>query len=98
MALREAAEQGHIPAQCRLAGMYLNGTDVEKDDQQAFFWFQKAAEQGDALGQYNLAVMCFKGRGINKDNQKAIFWCKKAALQGYRAAEEALLKIGVEWL
>lgn len=93
----EAAEQGYVPAQCRLAGMYLNGTGVEKDDQQAFSWFQKAAEQGDASGQYNLAVMCFKGRGINQDNKQAIFWCKKAALQGYRAAEEALLKIGVEW-
>lgn len=78
----------------RLASMYLSGTHVDQNDQEAIAWFKKAAEQGDVAGQYNLAVMCFKGRGINQDKEQA---CKKAASQGHQAAQEALSKLGLDW-
>lgn len=36
--IKKSAEQGFIPAQFFLAEMYLNGTGVEKDVKQAFYW------------------------------------------------------------
>ena len=48
-ALREAAEDGDLDAQYRLGRSYYYGDDgAPKDEEKAFYWFQKAAE-GDSI-------------------------------------------------
>lgn len=44
--LTKAALQGNAPAQYNLGRMYQWGKGVEKDLQQARFWFQKAIDNG----------------------------------------------------
>lgn len=46
MGLTKAALQGNAPAQYNLGRMYQWGKGVEKDLQQARFWFQKAIDNG----------------------------------------------------
>ncbi len=70
--------------------MYDNGKGVERDYEQARFWFQKTAEQGHASAQTYLAVMHEYGHGVTKNYKKAIEWYKKAAEQGHVTAQNNL--------
>jgi len=84
--LTKSAEMGFVRAQAELAKIYAQGmdtpgTDIKKDDQKAFFWFQKAAEQGHAASQMNLADLYAQGRGTDQDYKQAIDWYRKAAEQ-----------------
>jgi TPR repeat protein len=45
---RLAAEQGYAQAQANLAGFYLDGFGVPRDDKQAAELARKASEQGNA--------------------------------------------------
>ena len=80
----EAAEQGHVGAQC-LAGMcYRFGAGVPQNAAKAVEWFTKAAEKEHAEAQFNLG-MCFEegGIGVTKDLRKALEYYTKAAEQGH---------------
>ena len=44
--LRRAADQGHAQAQYTLGLMYLKGSGVAKDEQEAVVWIRRAADQG----------------------------------------------------
>lgn len=43
----QAAHNGDLRAQARIAGMYLYGAGIPKDYIKAFAWFDLAAAQGD---------------------------------------------------
>ena len=43
----KAAKQGHADSQFSLGYMYYYGTGVDKDRQEAIYWFKKAAENGN---------------------------------------------------
>jgi hypothetical protein len=88
--VRQLAEKGDPSAQYNLGVMYHNGRGVEKDEVEAFKWYQKAAEQGDADAQNNLGVMYANGRGVEKDEVEAVKWYQKAAEQGDAAAQTNL--------
>lgn len=90
---RQAAQQGQAIAQSLLAGCYLYGKGIAKDEAQAVAWFRKPAEQGLALGQFGLGVMYAEGKGIAKDETQAVAWYRKAAEQGYAPAQEALRRL-----
>ncbi|MDO5297564.1 MAG: hypothetical protein Q4F00_13225 [bacterium] len=45
---RKWAVQGDAYAQKNLGDCYIQGKGVEKDQQQAVYWYRKAAEQGHA--------------------------------------------------
>lgn len=83
---KQAAEQGEARAQSSLASMYYNGLGVQKDYEQALYWYTKAAEQGLASAQYTLGLMYAEGKGAPKDNAKALYWYTKAAEQGHPEA------------
>lgn len=78
----EAAESGDVDAQSSLAFMYAKGEGTERNDAEAFKWFNKAAEQGDSISQFNLGVMYAKGRSVEQDYCEAFEWYLKAAEQG----------------
>ncbi len=49
-----AAENGFATAQVNLAECYKKGKGVEKDLDEAIYWYQKAAKQGNEMGQQGL--------------------------------------------
>lgn len=77
---RKAAEQGHAIAQCTLAGFYLAGIGVERDDRLASQWFRKAAEQGIGEAQFHLALLLIAGADDSRasDFTEAVMWLQKA--------------------
>lgn len=75
---REAAEQGHAPAQSRLAYVL----DKAEENEEALAWYRKAAEQGDAQGQFGLGQMIAVGEGTGKDPATGLAWILRAAGQG----------------
>ena len=93
---RKVVEQGQshvIEAQYCLGCFYYDGEGVEKDYQQAIYWYGKAAEKGHVMAQYLLGECYFNGIGIAVDYQQAIYWYKKAASQRYMPAINRLTQI-----
>jgi TPR repeat protein len=88
--LVQHAEAGDRDAQISLGYLYYTGTGVDRDEQQAFYWYLMAAEQGDALAQYFLGDRYYYGRGVSVDYQEASKWYRKAAEQGYDLAQSRL--------
>lgn len=55
--LRQAAENGHVPAQANLGSAYLKSeASNENTWNDAVFWLKKAAQSGDELAELNLAL------------------------------------------
>lgn len=82
---KQAAEQGHVDAQYRLALYFHYG----KKNNQAFYWCKMAAEQGLPMAQYTLGSY-YCGVGVVADTRKSIFWREKAFENGVLAAGEIL--------
>lgn len=80
--LHTKAEQGDATAQLYLAGRYLSGKGVIKNEVEAYNWFKKSAEQGDAKAQYGLGLCYFTGTGVVQNTAEAVKWWQKAAEQG----------------
>ena len=68
---KDAAENGVVLAQYKLAEMYFIGETGSQDYENAFKWFKKAAEQGLVEAQYNTAVCYADGLGIKKSSAEA---------------------------
>ena len=66
-----------------LGYMYDNGYGLNKNYEQAVYYYRKAAEGGHPFGQYRLGWMYDTGNGVEKDYQQAVNWYRKAAEQGY---------------
>ncbi len=59
-------------AQYHLGQRYALGTGVEKNDQEAAYWFRRAADCGHAEAQRNLAFAYLHGRGVPKNEAEGI--------------------------
>lgn len=77
------ANEGDKFAQKKLARMYERGDKIEKDYEQAAFWYLNAAKQGDAKSQQKLGDFYEKGLGVPQDYNQAAYWYKQAALNEY---------------
>lgn len=87
----QAAELGHIRAQCCLGIMYEQAIGVEYSDEKALYWFREAAELGDSQAQYLLGGKILRqSKGSEAECLKAIEWYQKAAEQNYIPAQKAL--------
>jgi uncharacterized protein len=82
-ALRQAADRGSMMDQAVLGNLYLHGTGITQDYQQAFYWINRAAQQGGAFAQHDLGYMFHNGYGVSRDYQQAARWYHKAANQGF---------------
>ena len=86
-ALLEKAQKGDPNAQFKIAKIYDEGFEVEKDYTEAVKWYRKAAEQGNDTAQCNLGVCYQYGQGVSKDLVEAVKWYRKAAEQGCDTAQ-----------
>lgn len=73
----EAAEQGDLVAQMRLAEALSHD-----DATQAVYWYRKAAKQGSASAMFSLGVQYEKGEGVGKNYGLAAYWYRSATEQG----------------
>ena len=65
--------------------MYRKGEGVDKDFEQAFYWYERAANQNFAPAQTSLAYIYLyrKGEGEDEDLEQAFDSYEKAVSQGY---------------
>lgn len=85
-------EGGDKKAQLLLGLMYDNGLGVERDVQQAAYWYRRAAEQGLPRAQFNLGLMYESGEGVSADRQASLTWVRRSAEQGYAEAQDKLAR------
>ena len=90
--IRQSAEQGDAKAQAKLGAMFLLGSGVEKDGQQAAEWLLKSANQGNIEAEVIIAAMYDSGLGVKNDVKMATKWYEKAAAQGNTTAMAILGK------
>ena len=85
--LRKQAEAGDAFAQLNLGATYDNGLGVERDVEQALYWYQQAAERGLAEAQFNLAHLLVEQE---ISSVAAAEWMQMAAEQGMPDAQYLL--------
>ena len=88
--LTKAADNQVTEAQIELGNLYFNGTEVERDYEQAAYWLEFAASSGDPDAQYLLGRLFQKGWGVARDKSVAVMWYRRAANQGHREARKRL--------
>ena len=86
-ALRRDADAGDVEAMRDLADMYLNGSGVGRDPDEAVRWLRLAADQGDAVAQNDLGYLYSEGIGVDQDQAEAVRWFRLAADQGEAVAQ-----------
>ncbi len=91
----------HINWQAAAKGMighfYMNGTEVEQDDEQAFNWYKESVSYGIEDGlmgaiQWRLGTCYYNGEGTKLDNDQALYWFEKAVANGCKLADPWLEK------
>lgn len=74
---KKASQNGSKEAQYNLACLYIDGVDIDLDEEedekeeQAFICFEKSAEQGFIKSKFCLALCYEHGIGVEEDKQKA---------------------------
>jgi len=89
----KAALKGNINAQFDLAMMYGTGSEVRKDERQAFNWLHKSAFNGHLEATYLMGVSFKQGTGVRVQKELARYWFKKAAKAGHPKAMFQLAQI-----
>lgn len=75
---RMAAENGMAAAQCRLGEYYHNAIGVDKDMEQAEYWYKQSANQGNPNACDYLGVICFN----RKDYSGSLHYAQEALKNG----------------
>ena len=73
-------------AQFNLGTMYDNGEGVDKDEFQAFNWYQLAAKRGHSKSQYQLGLKYKLGSGVTKSYIYSYLWLDIASKKGNKKA------------
>ena len=74
--LIQAGESGHAMAQCNVGVMYMSGTIVKKDINEAIKWLALAAEQREEVASLHLTELLYK----RKDKEEALRWAIKGGV------------------
>lgn len=77
--LLQEATSGNSHAQHILGILYLTGTKVEKDAEEALAWIQKAAALDHPIASYNLGVIYLRNLKNKESLRQALFWLQKSA-------------------
>ncbi len=90
--LRQEAEGGDVPSQEALSDLYLGapGSQVARNDAEAFHWARAVAERGTAAAQHRVGWMYESGMGTARDYGEAMRWYRKAAAQGLAASANSV--------
>lgn len=89
LALRFAAERGHLKAASKLGEMYANGIGVKKDVAEAIKWYEKGANEYDLEDIDNLVTLCGLYRedlGEVVSYSKALEYCQRAGQYAWPSA------------
>jgi serine/threonine protein kinase len=84
--LRKAADLGDSRAMQELGEMYMEGSVVDKNDEEAAKWFRKGADKGNTAAMLYLGGMYRLGNGVEQSDTDAANWFRKAADAGNSAA------------
>jgi serine/threonine-protein kinase len=87
------AQQGNMPAQLALAGMFEKGHGTAADATTAAGWYRKAADAGSADAAFRLATMLEEGRGVDKNTAEAANYYQQAARRGSAPAMRAIARM-----
>ena len=79
--------QGLAEAQVALASMYLVGSGVQEDRDEAMRWLRRAAEQGNPDGQFALGNSYADGVTLPQNGAEGVRWLRLAADQGHLYAQ-----------
>lgn len=80
--LKPLAESGDPNSQKIMGIMFDYGQGVDKDPQQALYWYKLSARQGDPAVQYQVGAKYFRGDGVKQDYDEAVKWWEMAAQGG----------------
>lgn len=78
--LEKAVFLNYEPAIDELAGLYLSGEGVEKNESKALHYYIQAAHLGYGPSQFNCGIMYKLGLGTDKDAMKAYLYLALASL------------------
>ena len=70
-----------------LQNILVDYRDVEKDVENALFWYLRAAKKDSALSQHCIGMMYLNG-DLYKDVSVALAWFEKAAENGYEQSKK----------
>jgi uncharacterized protein len=79
----KAAEQGHVIAQHNVGSAYLHGSGVQRNLEQARYWYGRAAEQGFAHSEWMMGRIYLEGMGVPPNREEALKWLTKSLAQGH---------------
>jgi hypothetical protein len=75
----ESAQQGDWHSQIELAEMYRAGTEIPKNETEAFRWYLLAASQGNSEAMYQVGMGYLLGLGVEPDKNEALKWLSRLA-------------------
>ena len=98
--LRQMADKNDAAAENALGLRYFQGDErdgIQRDEQEAFRWFQRAADHGSLPAQAKLGALYWGGRGTSKDVNEAYFWTVLARARGDKESKDlaAILASGM---
>lgn len=80
---KDAAYDGDVDAQIRLAQLYEYGTGVQQSFRLAIEWYEKAAAQNLSYAQFQLGMHYY----LDGNAARGVKWFRKAAQQNYAHAQ-----------
>ncbi len=82
----QSALKGDIDAQFKIAMMYGTGTNIKKNEKEAFRWLHKSAFNGHLQAKYLMGLSFKQGTGVKIQKELARYWFKKALKAGHPKA------------
>ncbi|MGU2316346.1 tetratricopeptide repeat protein [Pseudomonas aeruginosa] len=86
---QEAVKQGHYKAMLSLAGLYVHGTGVVKDEGKAVDLVEQAMKLNSPHAFYLMGVMLQQGIGVKQDVRAAMSFFRRSADLGNRYGQHA---------
>ncbi|MDE7464219.1 MAG: DnaJ domain-containing protein [Clostridiales bacterium] len=80
------AQTGDAEAQNELAQMYYYGDEIDRDLEQAAYWFKEAAKQKHADAMYHLGLCFINGEGVERNETTGMGFIRQAAKLGSKEA------------
>lgn len=87
---KQAANEGHLWSQRKLAQLYRKGEIIEKNSLKAIEWYKKAGEQGNSESLFAIGLMYYYGNDISIDYKKSVEFFKKASILDNKDAQYML--------
>ncbi|CAD5109794.1 tetratricopeptide repeat protein [Zestomonas carbonaria] len=87
---QQASERGHYKAMLNLAGLYVHGTGVPRNEGKALDLVEKAMQLKAPHAYYLMGVMLQQGIGVKQDKVAALSYFRKSADLGNRYGQWAI--------